>query len=686
MRMSVDFCTKVNTHLFMDTSNKLIKKRIGSPELDSVAYRRKHLDSQKKDIRLLQRARNAWDNMSEFREQRARGMRFTFGDQWGDYVTVMIKGEKKTMTMREYLSLEGNIPQQTNQIKSMVNTIVGVLIKEQNEPVCNAIDREEQQYGEVLTKGLQANNSKNRINMIHKLCTEDLIIGGLGVVHESYGFREGERRRQDSWTKYIDPNYMILETTLRDPRFWDVTMVGCWYSMDFKMLSAQVVGHNGISYQKLKDIYGEGASLFNEGDLSELTDLKDIRTLDFMTPEKHNQCCVAEIWTLETKERVRVHDYNEGTLEVIDADDKEMLREIERINAERKKLGRASGWNEEEIPLIETEYFIDQFWYCRFLAPDGTILWEEESPYPDRSHPFTIMATPFIDGRISGYISDAIDHQIAINRAVVLQDWIVRNQVKGFTMIPQQLVPDDMENEEFVQSSLNMGNFFFYDADKARGLKPEVFHAGAISYDAGNYITQLKSLMESSTAVSGAIQGKSPYSGTSAALYAQQTMNSSTPIASLLADIRAFMEDAAVKKAKNIAAFYDEKRWEEIAGSIDGIFDNANLKLNDIADLEFDVIIKESAETPVYRAIANDYLLQFFSAGAITLEELLENGTFPFADKLLQARQARQAEMEAAQNGEMGSVAQNAAQQAAENPVQAQGYGLPVQSTRPLVQ
>ena len=670
----------------MERSNKLIKKRLGNPELDSVGYRTRQLNTRKKDIRILQRARNAWENMAEFREQRARGMRFTYGDQWGDYVTVWVKGEKKTMTMREYLCREGNIPQQTNQIKSMVNTIVGVLIKEQNEPVCNAIDRNEQQYGELLTKGLQANNNKNRINMLTKLCTKDFIIGGLGMLHESYGYRDGDRRREDSWTKYIDPNYAILETTLRDPRFWDITMVGCWYRMPFQMLAAQFAGRNGIDYQTLKNIYGDGSSIFNEGDAIELTDTNDLRNLEFMQPVRLDECCVAEIWTLETKERIRLHDYNEGTIEVIDADDNEMLRQIEAINKERKALGKASGWKDDEIPLIEKEYFIDQFWYCRMLAPDGTILWEEESPYPDRSHPFTIMATPFIDGRICGYIIDAIDHQMAINRAVVLQDWIVRNQIKGFVMIPQQLVPDDMENEEFVQNALNLDNFFFYDADKARGLKPEVFHAGAISFDAGNYITQLKQLMESSTAVSGAIQGKSPYSGTSAALYAQQTLNSSTPIASLLADIRAFMEDAAVKKAKNIAAFYDEKRWEQIAGSLDGIFDNANLKLNDIADLEFDVIIKESAETPVYRAIANDYLLQFFQQGAITLEELLQNGTFPFADKLLQSRQARQAEIEAAQNGEMGTMAQSQIQQAVENPVRAQGYGLPVQSTRPLVE
>lgn len=657
--------------------NKLIKKRIGGKELDSVQHRKDMLGDTKRDIRLLERARNAWNNMTDFREQRARAMRFVYADQWGDYITVKINGEKRTMTMREYLSMEGHIPQQTNQLKTDVNTIVGVLIKEQNEPVCNAIDREEQQYGELITRGLQANNKKNRINMIYKLCAKDLIIGGLGVMHEHYGYREGDRRRVDSWSKYIDPNYVIMETTLRDPRFWDMTMIGCWYRMSFNAVVAQFAGHNGITYKKLNDIYMGAGSPLNDGDYIELTDANDLKNLEFMHPVRLDECCVAEIWTQETKERIRVHDYNEGTEEFFDADDSEMIAEIERINAARKKLGQQQGLKEEEIPYIEIERFVDVFWELHMLAPDGTVLWEEESPYPDRSHPFSIMMTPFIDGRICGYITDGIDHQIAMNRAVVLQDWIVRNQIKGFTMIPKQLVPDGMTNEDFVENSLHLGNFFFYDAEKARGLKPEVFHSGAISYDASNYIKTLKQLMESSTAISGSIQGKTPYAGTSAALYAQQTANSSTPIASLLSDVRQFMEDSATKKAKNIAAFYDTRRWELIVGSVDGIFDNANLNLNNIADLEFDLIIRESNETPVYRAIANDTLLGFFNAGAIDLPTLLECGSFPFGDRLLQKIQARQAEMQSAQEGEMGAAAQNAAAQM-QNPVRTEGFGVPV--------
>lgn len=665
---------------------KKLVRRIGAKELDTVKYRRSYLNATKKDIRLLQRARNAWDNMQDVRERRARCMRFVYGDQWGDYITVYIKGEKKTMTMREYLCMEGNIPMESNQLKKQVNTIVGVLIKEQNEPVCNAIDREEQQYGELLTKGLQANNKKNSVNSIYKLCTLDYLIGGIGICHESYGYREGERRRMDSWTKYIDPNYVIMETTMRDPRMWDMTMIGCWYRMSFNNLAAEVVGHNGISYQQLSEIYALGNNIYSEGtNLDEITEKNRLETLEFMQSDNNNECCVAEIWTLETKERVRLHDYNEGSVDIVDADDREILEKVKRINESRRKLSISNGWTEEETPYIEMEHFVDTFWYCRMLAPDGTILWEEESPYPGRSHPFTIMMTPFIDGRIDGYITDGIEHNIALNRALVLQDWIVRNQVKGFTMIPQQLVPETMTNEEFLQNAIHMGNYLFYDAERLRGVKPEVFHPGAISYDASKYIDQMTRLMESSTAVSGAIQGKTPYSGTSAALFAQQTANSSTPIAAVLEDVREFMECHATKKVKNLAEFYDQKRWELIAGRVDDILGNRNINLNEVSDIEFDVIIRESTSSPVYRAVANDMLLELFKGGAIDFETMLECGDFPFGDTVLQKTQARRAELQAAQQEQSGSGAQ-VSEQAFTDAMLQKGYGLPVESTRPIVQ
>lgn len=611
--------------------------------MDSVKSRRKKLGIDKEtDQQLLIRCETLWNNLYEFREQRARAMRFTYGDQWGDYITV----NGVTMRQRDYVAQQGNVALQSNQIATKVNTIAGLMVKEQNEPVCNARDRKEQQYGELLTQALHANCNKNKMNILYITAMEEFIIGGLSIMRESYDWING---RQDSWTNLVNPNYFFFDSTMKDPRFWDASLMGEIHDVSFNDLCAKFVKTES-DYDILKDIYTNEASVFVDNDIVDATKKHDLITLDFRTPIDRSLCRVYEVWTKEARPRIRIHDTSRGTLEKINADDAEARKWIKQTNDSRKILAQNAGW--DSAPLIETEFFIDTYWHCKFLAPDGSILWEGESEYPDRLHPYSICATPFTDGRISGYISDAIDHNLAINRAITLHDWIVRAQVKGVTMVPKALVPDDMSYDEFASQWTSIDGLIFYEA-KAGVPAPQVFHGSAINFDAARLVEMYKKLMEDSTAASGALQGKQPYSGTSAALYAQQTANSSTPIASLLAKFHSFMEDVSTKKAKNIAAFYDEARFASIAGSIDGIFDAENLNLNDVADIEFDLNIKESTETPVYRMISNDYLMEFFRVGAISLEDLLEFGTFPFADKMLQNIQARQAEMQAAQQGQM---------------------------------
>ena len=56
--------------------------------------------------------------------------------------------------------------------------------------------------------------------------------------------------------------------------------------------------------------------------------------------------------------------------------------------------------------------------------------------------------------------------------------------------------------------------------------------------------------------------------------------------------------------------------------------------------------IVPSNSTPVYRAISNDFLMQLWQSKAISLEQLLENGNFPFADSLLQSIQAQKEQLQ----------------------------------------
>lgn len=633
----------------MNGNKRLIRRKVTLSEMDSVKARQVK-SGREKDVQLLERCNSLWENLRDFRQKGARANRYAYGDQWGDLINV----NGRVMTQRQYLQDTGNVVLQTNQIKSKVDSIVGVMVNERNEPVCNARDRAEQQYGEVMTTALQANCNKNKMNELYILFLKDICLRGLAVAYESYDDYSGPERRLDSWTRYVNPNMVFLDSQMTDPRFWDMTIIGQFFDITFEELAARFAKSED-DYSVLREIYASQSAVFREESSMQIQERNENGNIVFDEPYDNTKCRVFEVWTKETRPRIRLHDTNDGTEEIIDADDYEYRRRVKEENRRREKLARQMGWTKEETPYIlgdgcgsgdeRNGFFIDTFWYCRFLATDGTVLWEGESPYAGRSHPFTVMAIPFIDGNISGYMNDAIDHNTAMNRAIILNDWLIRSQAKGVTVVPRSIVPDDMSYEDFARSWTAIDDIVYIDVKPGcENLMPKVFTGVAQSFNVSELLNTYSRLMDNSTAVSGALQGRTPASGTSGTLYAQMTNNASIPIASLLEQFRDFLESVSTKKMKNILTFYDPARFESIAGDIGGVLGNANLNLNDISDIEFDLAIKASTSTPVYRSIINEDAKQFLLAGLVTFEEYLEIADVPYADKILQMRQARQAE------------------------------------------
>ena len=646
----------------MFKAERLIKRAATPAEMDSVKVRQSKLRTKDKDAALLGRCQKIWQNMYEYRQQRARGHRFYDGDQWADII--MVNG--KPMTYREYLMSTGNVVIQTNQIKNRVDTIVGVMVKEQSEPVCHAIDRDEQPYGEVMTEAVQANCVKNVMPELYMKWLKEVCLGGLGVSYESYDDHSGPNRRLDSWTQYINPNTVFMDGEGVDPRFWDFSIVGRFFYGSFENICAQFA-RKPSDFSILREIYPGQSEPFKEEEAREFSDKFEDGDLVFMRSEDPTRCYVCEVWTKETKAKIRLHDTNAGTEEIIDADDKAYRSEIRAENMRRKKLAQASGFADGDIPYIigdgfgkdETEkngFFMDTFWYCRYLAPDGTILWEGESPYADRSHPFCFCIFPYIDGKIVGYMNDAIDHNIAMNRAIVLHDWLLRTQAKGVTVVPKAIVPKDVEFKDFARSWTSIDDMVFIDMKPGQeGLMPKTFFGAAQNFDVSSLIATYSRLMENGSPVNGALQGKTPGSGVSGTLYAQMTTNASTPVASLMEQFHHFIETVLTKKMKNIAMFYDTERFQKISGRIDSITDFSTLNLNEVGDIEYDLRIRESANTPVFREMQEQDLLMFLQAGFITFDEYLDASSKPYVDKILQKRQARQAEMDAMQ-GQDGAV------------------------------
>ena len=646
----------------MEAKERLIRRIPSLKELDSVKARQKKIGTEK-DLAKLEFCRDLWENLHDMRFCRGRAFRFTYVDQYSD----MIEVDGKVMSQRKYLLSTGNVALQTNQMKSKVETMEGVVVKEALEPICLARDRDEQQYGEVMTETIKANCNKNKMQELVVAWTKEACLGGLMCAYESWDGSTGPNNTIDSWTQYVSPNLVFFDSVMDDPRFWDMSTVGRVRKFDFTKLCA-TYARSEKDVAILRDIYTTQSDMFKQKAMVTQKDRHDESMEVFMEDPDPSVCCVCEVWTKETKARIRLHDTSKAKEYIIDADDNESRNYYRQENERRRRLAAASGWKEEETPYITGDgygrddqekngWFMDEFWYCRNLAPDGTILWEGESPYPGRMHPFTISAIPMIDGRILGFLYDMIDHNIIMNRAICLNDWLLRSNAKGVVVVPKQVL-GGMDPKKFAKSWTAIDEMVFIDLKPGmEKLMPKVFYGQAQPFDVSKYLETFSRMGDKSTAITDALQGKTPFAGASGELYRQMANNSSTAIASFLLKVHSFLEEVHTKKLKNIAQFYEPERYASIVGSIDGIFDNANLNLNEIKDIEYDLSLKESVETPVYRAVVNQDAKEFLMAGLIDFPTYLDITYVPYADKLKQKLQARQAEAEAAQQGQIPQTA-----------------------------
>lgn len=604
--------------------------------MDSVKRDKLHNSQRAYDV--LAMAQTYWSNMDDFRRERERNKRYTYGDQWDDTITV----DGCRMTEGEYIQKQGNVPLKNNLIRRLVRKVIGVYRSQSKKPVCNARDRDEQKFGETMSTVLQYNMQLNRMNELYARTMEEYMVGAFVVHRKWYGWRND---KLDCWTDYVNPNRFFVDTNMRDFRGWDVTCCGEIHDISFGDLLGQFA-QTPSDYERLANIYRAANNMRGfvsaRASFGVSTRRKDI---DFLLNTDESLCRVIEVWRKETKPRYRCHDYNNGDVFKIDVNDKKAL--VDDVNQQRLEQGLSLGMAKEDIPLVKAEWFVDSYWYYYYLTPLGDILAEGETPYAHKSHPYVFKAYPFIDGEIHSFVSDVIDQQRYANRLVTLYDWIMRASAKGVLLVPDECL-GDQSPEDFADAWTRFNGVVLYHA------KPGVPAPTQVANNSTNIgISELLNLQlkffEDISGVHGALQGRQGTTGTSGTLYAQQAQNATTSLLDLLDSFSQFVVDAAYKDVKNIQQFYDQKRTFNIAGRQATQIEYDPEK---IRDTEFDLSIVESTATPVYRQVANDYLVQFWQSGQITLQQLLEVGDFTFADQLLQSIKSQQQQMQQGQTPE----------------------------------
>lgn len=582
------------------------------------------------EMRLLMDAERHWSAMAKFREDRERNKKYTYGDQWSDKIEV----DGKTMKESEYIASQGSIPLKNNLVRRLVRNVLGVYLSQSKEPTCTARDRNEQRLGEVMSTVLQYNWQMNRMSEINARTVEDFLIGGMIVHKKTFSYRND---KMECWTDYVNPNNFIIDNSMKDFRGWDVSFIGEIHDISFPAI-CRGFAKSPEDVERLKQIYQLSMDDYYVKSNCENFGYSNLRNLNFFTPSDRSLCRVIEIWKKEMKPRYRCHDVQNGDYYKIEVDDYADM--VERENQDRIDLGLSQGLSREDIPLIKATWFMDDYWYYRFLSPLGHVLEEGETPYRHKSHPYVFKMYPFIDGEIHSFVSDVIDQQRYVNRLITMYDWIMRSSAKGVLLFPEECLPDNMSLDDIADE------WSRYDGVIAIKVKPGVPLPQQISNNATNIgIGELLNLQlkffEDISGIHGAIQGKPGYSGMSGSLYSQQAQNATTSLLDLLEAFSGFVIDSAYKDVKNIQQFYDSKRVFNISGSSKGV----EYDPEKIQDVEFDLSIIESTSTPAYRQVANEFLIQIWQSGQINLEQLLEHGDFSFSDELLQSIKAQKEQM-----------------------------------------
>lgn len=600
-------------------------------EIDTVAMS-SHQFGDRRAFDVLMEAQHYWNQMEDFRKDRERNKRYTYGKQWDDKVCV----DGKMITEEDYIKSQGNVPLKNNLIRRLVKSVLGVYRGQMKEPTCTARDRDEQKLGETMSTILQCNMQLNRMTEVYARTMEEFLISGFIVHRKSYGWRNG---KEDCWTDYVQPNNFFIDNNMRDFRGWDVSVLGEIHDISFGQLCEQFAT-SVDEYRKLRDIYKWAARKEYIASYAERFGYSRLENYDFLFTSEPGRCRVIEVWRKEQKPRYRCHDYQNGDIFKIEEED--YYNSIVAVNEERMRMARAVGMPEDEVPLIKATWFVDNFWYFYYLSPFGDILKEGETPYEHASHPYVFKAYPFIDGEIHSFVADVIDQQRYTNRLITLYDWIMRSSAKGLLLIPEDCLPDGVSINDIAESWAEFNGVIVYKPSKS-GKVPEQVANKTMNIGISELLNIQLKFFEDISGVTGALQGKASFSGESAAHFNQQTQNSTMTLLDLLESYSSFIVDGAYKDVKNMQQFYDSKRVFNIAGKSSAQIEYDPKKIRDV---EFDLSITESTATPAYRQLANDMLMQLWQSQAISVEQMLEYGNFPFADELLQSIKSQKEQLE----------------------------------------
>lgn len=618
-----------------------LKRKRQYKELDTVASSK---SDTRKGMDMIFEAQTYYNCLDYARRQAHRCKDYQLGRQWSDRVFV----DGAWMTEEDYIKQQGSVPLQQNLMRRLTRNVLGQFRQYAKEPTCSCADHDEAIYGEAMNVLLGHNYELNRRKEMDARELDEYLNSGAAIYKKRHCW---ENNKLDIFTYKVDFDYFFIDNKFRDPRGWDCQMVGQIHDVSFESVCRD--------FAKSKEQYEILAREFhfarNKAYVTnnyERFGNRKLENIDFLLPSDPTQCRVIEIWSREQKERYHCWDPLKGEELTVNAEDLKTVVLDENENRRQMYLD-AGITDEDDMALIIYEdiydngslgWFIDSYWYCRYVTPTGTILKEFESPFKHKKHPYIFKFYPMLGGEVASFVSDYLDQQRYINRLITMYDWIMRSSAKGLLMIPEDCLSDQMSLDEIAENWAKFGGVIIYKA------KPGVEAPHQISANSVNIgITELLNIqmryMEEISGVNAALQGKQAYGGMSGTLYAQQTQNAANSLLDILFTYNDFLDECAEADIEMIKQYYDKDKIRKILGSKSKF---ADIDYDKLLRLEYDVNLIDGTDSRYAEQENRNYLMQLLGMNAITLEQMLDAGEFSFGEDLKRAIKANQ---ESAQSG-----------------------------------
>src|ERR1035437_5405084 len=615
---------------------------------------------------LVMSAYNCWSSLEQLRRDIRRNEEFVFGDQHSD--RVYDYKNHRYITERNLFVEQGLQPSQYNIIRNVLRTIIGVWSTNKTLPVCVAQIEENQPESDVLTATLHALYRKNELWKFDYSQLLQLLLSGLMITKNHYVNRDGD---SDIVNDYISPFNFFVDNSMKDPRYKDCSLVGCFYDMSVDDIVGMFSKGSKQRGSKIRDLYRSA----NQERIYEMTQTFTDERIekDFFMPdvESYGLGRVIEVWRKESAECYWVHDRLNGTYY---PDFKSTEAQLKAVNELRKEEQGDMGVLPENMLLLEPEWGTSAYWKYYFLTPFGEVLDEGINPFWHEKAPIVFEIHEFFIGKIYPFCKDLIDTQKQINKLSAISELLTKYSAKSGMFIPVQSIAE-AEGYGIDYLEKNMTNFdaiFPYNA-QAGIPAPNFINTISQAFTPLNVVNMYLKLSENVSGVYGALQGATPTSGTPAQMYAQQSQNSATSLNGIFEAVNSFRTRRDKMDVQLMQQFYRGKRW---------VYDKKSGKRllwdhDKVKNVEFEINTVENTDTPAYRLMVNDLLFQlkqYDTTNMLDLRGLIEAGNLPFKEQLLEYLNRREQQMK------------DAAKQAQQQQEQPGGQATPGQGLPPELQ